>query len=238
MIAPNEIVIYDDDQNACKQLISLLRNFYSPNTTKIYGATKAAEALGRIGQQTDVIFIDIELEEHTSGITFAQMVRKNFPEINIVFITAHIKYCETIFSVSPVGFLVKPFRTEQIGMCLRNLKQPNRHKDFLTYTPTASQVIKLPLSDITYIEIRSRKCLCHNAAGEVIASIPQKLDWLEEQFPPYIVRCHYSFAVNLHYVTSIKRYSISLETGEQLPCSQSHYKAIRESFLHYLGELT
>lgn len=238
MITPKEIVIYDDDQNACKQLINLLRNFYSPNTTKIHGVTKAAEALRRIGQQTEAIFIDIELEEHTSGIAFAQMIRKNFPQINIVFITAHIKYCETIFSVSPVGFLVKPFRVEQIGMCLRNLKQPKRHKDYLTYTPTTGKVIKLPLADITYIEICDRKCICHNAAGAVIASIAQKLDQLEEQFPPYIIRCHHSFAVNLRYVTFIKRYSIALENGKELPCSQSRYKAVHEKFLHFLGELT
>lgn len=238
MITPKEIVIYDDDQNACKQLINLLRNFYSPNTTKIHSATKAAEALGRIGQQTEAVFIDIELEDHTSGITFAQMIRKNFPQINIVFITAHIKYCESIFSVSPVGFLVKPFRVEQIGMCLQNLKQPIRHKDYLTYTPTTGKVIKLPLTDITYIEISGRKCLCYNSAREVIASIAQKLDQLEEQFPPYMIRCHHSIAVNLRYVTSIKRYSISLANGKVLSCSQSHYKAVHEKFFRYLEELT
>lgn len=238
MVTPREIVIYDDDLNACKQLTNLLHNFYSPNTTKIHGVTKAAEALGRIGWQTTAVFIDIELEEHTSGIAFAQMIRENLPEINIVFITAHIKYCETIFSVSPVGFLVKPFRAEQVGMCLRNLKQPNRHKDFLTYTPTAGRVIKLPFVDITYIEICDRKCLCHNTAGEVTASIAQKLDQLEEQFPPYMIRCHHSFAVNLRYVTFIKRYSITLDNGKELPCSQSKYKDVHTKFLHYLGELT
>ena len=238
MVTPKEIVIYDDDISACRQLTHLLRNFLSPNTTKIHGVTKAADALSRISRQTEAVFIDIELEEHTSGIAFAQMIRKNFPDINIVFITAHIKYCETIFSVSPVGFLVKPFRAEQVGMCLRNLKQPNHHTDYLTYTPTVGRVMKLSFEDITYIEISDRKCLCRNTTGDTIASIAQKLDQLEEQFPPYMIRCHHSFAVNLRYVTFIKRYSITLDNGKELPCSQSKYKDVHTKFLHYLGELT
>lgn len=238
MITPKEVVIYDDDPMSGKQLTHVLRNFYPPNITKIHSVTKAADALGRIGRQTDAVFIDVELEEHTSGIVFAQMIRKKYPEINIVFITAHIKYCEAIFSVSPVGFLVKPFRTEQVGICIRNLKQPNHHKDYLTYTPTAGRIMKLSFQEIAYIEISDRKCLFHDAAGNVIASVAQKLDKLEEQFPPYIVRCHHSFAVNLRYVTFIKRYSIFLENGKELSCSQSRYKTVHENFLHYLGELT
>src|SRR5699024_4780890 len=61
----------------------------------------------------DIAFLDIEMPE-ISGVTLAREVKKEFPNIKIVFITAYDKYAVEAFEVQADDYIIKPFSDQRL----------------------------------------------------------------------------------------------------------------------------
>ncbi|GIN96048.1 hypothetical protein J6TS1_19180 [Siminovitchia terrae] len=66
-----------------------------------------------IKSQPDVVFLDIEMPE-ISGIDLAKGIKKAFPDIKIVFITACERYAVQAFDQYGYDYMLKPFDDERI----------------------------------------------------------------------------------------------------------------------------
>ena len=51
------------------------------------------------------------------------------------------------------------------------------------------------------------------------------------------IRIHQSYLVNMKHIISIKNYKTVLDNGEELPMSKAKFKAAKEAFIEYKGEL-
>lgn len=227
-------LIYDDDKTACESLYKLLSE--QTADTCIYIADNKKDAAELLKNNISVVFLDIELEHGQSGIGFARYIRKSYPKIKLIFITAHIKYCEDIFSANPSGFLVKPFTAEKISRTLSLLHSKDSGRDYIVMQNSKNSSVKIELDDISYIEAMSRKIIFYDGRGEIKYKFHNKISDLDDKLPDNFVRCHQSFLVNLDYAADIKRYSLTLSYGEVVPVSQGRFSSARNSFMRYLGE--
>ena len=227
-------LIYDDDIAACNELHSLLSE--QTKNICIYIADNKQEATELLKNNISVVFLDIELENRQNGIGFARYIRKSYPQIKLIFITAHIKYCEDIFSADPSGFLVKPFTPEKISRTLKLLRSSDSKRDFIVMQSSKNTSVKIKLNDISYIEAMSRKLIFYDSIGEIKYKFSNKMSDLDDMLPENFVRCHQSFFVNLDYAADIKRYSLTLTYGKVVPVSQIRFGKTRDSFIKYLGD--
>jgi len=229
-------VICDDNQEAAEILEGLIMK-YSDTKVSVKCSSDIKTANAIISDETDVLFMDIVLAE-ANGIDFASTIKERFPHLRIVFITAFTEYCEKIFKAQPIGFLVKPFKDSSVCDVLSLIKKSFRSSDaFLTIRTTKSSTEQIDLGSVIYIENHGRIQYFYGENGTVISEIRSRLSEIEKQLPYYIIRCHYSYCVNLKYVMNIQRFSFTLTDGREIPISQSRFIRSRDKYYHYLGDM-
>lgn len=231
------ILIYDDNIEHCLELKMILHDQLGTECTNIDTAVSYAEAQKLLSVNTyDIFFIDIELDNRKSGIDFTIEFQKKYPNVSIVYITAHIKYCQEIFLTSPTAFLLKPFTHEGVSRTLRIIKQKRSKKDYLIIHTNKNTVQKICFDDIAYIENISRKLVFFNKTYEPAYEFYGiKISEIEPQFPDYFLRCHHSICINLDIVESIKRYQFTLKGDKQISISQSKFKSVKQAYVDFLG---
>ena len=231
------ILIYDDDLNACVILRDLLHKEPFTQNNEILIATCLQQAEFHIKKGIDILFQDIELTNNENGIKFAKDMKEANPDLYVVFITAHIKYCEEIFEASPVGFILKPFTQEKVHRVLHILQISMKKNDYLRISNSKDNIIRIPLNEVAYIENQGRKIYVyglHKAIIHIVGGI--KLSNIVEQLPDYFIRCHHSYCVNLNMVREIKRYQFTLDSNIFVPISQSQFIFAKETFVNFMGD--
>lgn len=234
----NNCLIYDDNKFFCEELKQLLCKNINDKNVLIYTAVNKTQAYDALKNKIAVLFIDIELENRENGIEFAQLAKKIYPDIKIVFITAYQKYCEEIFfATDPVGFLVKPFTSEKVEKIICKLKKLkiNEHDDFIFISITKSNTRKIPLKNVAYIESVHRQLFLKDISGKELYSFKVKISDIENQLPSYFLRCHNSICVDMNFICDIHRYYFTLKNERQLPISQRRFKESNDRFIKFLG---
>ena len=91
---------------------------------RCYGFQRSSEALKfAASHDIDVAFLDIELFD-SDGITLANKLRERFPQINIVYLTAHPEYAMDAHGSFCSGYLLKPLTPNKIREQVAHLRFP------------------------------------------------------------------------------------------------------------------
>lgn len=228
-------LICDDSPQDAAALADLLRQ--TAGDCEIRTALTAEEAQSvSEGQPFSALFLDIELDG-SSGISFAQAYAKAFPQTALVFYTAHIRYCEEIFTAAPDALLIKPLTAERVRGVLDILEKKQPQKGYLMLAAGKNTARRIPLEEIAYIEIIRRRLTVFDTGGRAIAECyGRKLSEIAPQLGSEFVCCHQSIYVNMRHVAAIRRYMLVLRSGQELPISQSKFRTVREQWGEYLGE--
>lgn len=181
------------------------------------------EAIERLEEETpDLILLDVNLGGRKDGIDLAAVINENY-QIPFIFTTSYTDgpTIERAKKVNPIGYLVKPFKQEQLYTTIEmamfaiaqkpQVEQPSEKeseseglviKDAL-FIKDKYRYTKLPLNEIlwlkaegNYIEIHlhDRKELIRNSLTQ----------FLEKLSKPSFFRTHKSYAVNLNFLTRVE----------------------------------
>ncbi|MGD8922135.1 MAG: response regulator [Candidatus Zixiibacteriota bacterium] len=114
------ILVVDDDP----QLLELLTETLEAIGYRVSAAPGGLEAMQRISEETfDLIITDVKMPD-VDGLQLYRKVKRHHPEMPILFITG-VASRETLGSVTPDGFLAKPFRIGHIeGLIEDALSRP------------------------------------------------------------------------------------------------------------------
>ena len=232
------ILIYDDDPIACSDLKELLMKVPFLEKSEIYTALCHSEAESHMNRGIDILFQDIELKDDENGIKFAKDMKAADSGLYVIFITAHIKYCEEVFEASPIGFILKPFSAEKVKRVIGILRRSMKRTDYLSISNSKDNIIRIPLNEVAYLENQNRKVCVYGSQNAVIHTIGgMKLSDIAGQLPEYFIRCHHSFCVNLNMVRKIQRYHFTLCCGNTVPVSQKQFVSTREAFINFMGDM-
>lgn len=86
--------------------------------------TEPYEAL-EVLEDTDVVFLDIEMGE-VSGLDFAEEILRRNAGVEIVFVTAYSQYAVDAFEVNAVDYLLKPVSQERARKALEKVRSRRR----------------------------------------------------------------------------------------------------------------
>lgn len=118
MVLPKNIVVVEDEMMAQRYLKDILGNLGIESVETFTNAKDALEWLGLA--KCDMLLADINLKGNIDGIQMAKKVLAKY-NIPIIFITAYSD-SDTLndaLSVSPFGYIVKPFSQSDIELQLK-----------------------------------------------------------------------------------------------------------------------
>ena len=196
--------------------------------------------LGEAVTKYRIVFLDINMEG-TNGIETVKEIRKRTSELYVIFVTAFITYAIEGYKYDVVRYLLKGndnfegLLTECIDAILNkiNFQVEVREFDFVEGKKNVN------LEKIYYIESNLHKVVCWIKEESLERfSLYEKLNRIEEKIKNQkFIRIHQSYLVNMKHIISIKNYKTVLDNGEELPMSKAKFKAAKEAFIEYKGEL-
>lgn len=108
-----QILIVEDDSLVAHDLKEILEE----EGYEAYIALRPGKALELLEESSpDLVILDINLEDHISGITLAEHIQSRYSGLPYIFLTANSdkKTLEKVKTTFPAGFVAKPFHKAQI----------------------------------------------------------------------------------------------------------------------------
>ncbi|MBE5923649.1 MAG: response regulator [Lachnospiraceae bacterium] len=112
----------DDNINTAEQIVKIMTEI--DPTGEHVAFSDVENALVDIKDKLpDVAWLDIEMPG-ISGLELAAKIKNISPKTNIIFVTGHEKFAYQSFKLHASGFILKPFKKEDVIRELDNLRNP------------------------------------------------------------------------------------------------------------------
>ena len=184
--------------------------------------------------------LDVRLAQGENGIALGQKLLALQPECQIIFLTAFVAYCQDVYDVDHIAFVLKEDMETRLPVavaraCARLAAPPPA-------PPQGGRLIlgapggatQLPVREIIYLERRVRTTWVHTLRGETATS--EKLEALLARLDPdAFCQVHKSFAVHWPMVEQYGKATIRLQNGAQVPISRRYAARVRQGFLRYVA---
>jgi DNA-binding LytR/AlgR family response regulator len=197
------------------------------------------EAIERLEAETpDLILLDVNLGGRKDGIDLAEAINEKY-QIPFIFTTSYTDglTIERAKRVNPIGYLVKPFKQEQLYTTIEMAmfaiaKQPKEAHDNeqesdgliikgALFIKDKYRYTKLPLNEILWLKAEGNyvEIHLHDRKELIRNSLTQFLDKLNKN---NFFRTHKSYAVNLDFLTRVEPTEIFiLDTA--IPITKSYH---------------
>lgn len=242
------IGIVDDEQEARARLREEIQRFASEyhREFEVCEFDCAASYLSAEAGPCDILYLDIDMPQMT-GMELAEKIRETDHEVILIFCTNLEQFALNGYSVSALGFMVKPVQWYSFHMYLdRALKVYDRRMHRAEHTEMRRIAVKdgsvsrfIDVADISYVEVRQHYLLYHirgEKAGEdaVIRTRGSMQDAAGLLSPHGFARCGASFLVNLSRITAVNRMEVYIGP-EALPIGRTYKDSFTREFSKYLA---
>jgi two-component system LytT family response regulator len=232
------ILLCDDDPVVLQQMERLLKKYFQkmgikpPQIVSYLSGEKLLES----HDTGEIAFLDVEMPG-ISGIYTGERLKKVNPRIKIFILTSYMDYLDEAMKFHVFRYLSKPVDEKRL---FRNMKEALYQIEMETEPisiETKNGVIIRQAEDIIYIETdhRKTKIITVDQVHETVQTIR---DWKSLLQIGCFFQTHRSFIVNMRYVTSFAKDTVTL-TG---PGGQAYtayltkrnYSLFKNAFYLYL----
>ncbi len=221
-----KIAVCDDEQSFINIMVKLIKKTFSDNIEILDTYTRPIVLLNS-GKSYDLLFLDIDMPG-LNGIKLARHYDKS--NTSIIFVTnKEALVFEAYNSTDSVGFIRKGRLTEDFESVIKRFNRNNQLMHFLTVTIN-SQIYKIRLSDIIYIEKMVNSIIIHTT--DKTYTQRNTLAEMEEKLHSHgFIRVHAGYIVNLDHILQISSNEITLSHSELVPVSRNRLKYVKTEFL-------
>lgn len=230
------IAICDDNQIFLNHLADTVEKLIKVEHN-IFKFSNANELLNRIedysSETVDIVITDIEMPG-LDGVNMAKELKNIQPRIQFIFVTNYTEYIQEVFAVNPVYYILKPVDENKLAEALQKATNQLLDSDKRCFNVTSkNKIVRIRFDDIKYVESYSRKIIVHETRRNT--ELLMKLDDFEKELPPYFLRIHKSYSVNMNMIRSINNNRIELFSGEVIPVAKAKYPEIKKDILAFLS---
>lgn len=196
--------------------------------------SSAEQLLCQVKPDTDLVFLDIRMES-MDGMRAAHLLRGQYPDLCIIFLTSMVSYALEGYRVHAFGFIQKPLAYAQFRLQMAdvlNMLRSRRRESIalkigfdtynidpraLVYAEVQNHSIKLQLTD--------RQLNYYGTISDLERVLPCAM----------FSRCHKSFLVNLYRVKHVAQADIYMDNSDVLPLSKRRRREFLEALTSCLG---
>jgi len=167
--------------------------------------------------QFNIIFLDIQMDG-ISGLEAGHEIRKEDKKVIIIFITSLQQYVFQSFKIEAFDYIVKPIDNDIVKTVLNRAISKYKEQHYLIHFKWLDNAYALDVSDIVYLEGYNRRITFVTKEREYYSI--GKLKEYESTLLLYgFFRCHQGFIVNMNYIKSIEKKSITTVFGHTIEMS-------------------
>ncbi len=239
-----EIFVVEDNRIAAEELVLTLEDLGHHVIGKAHAAAQALELLK--SRPPQVALLDIDLGKGPDGVSIAQVLREELPQVAIIFITAFSDEgtLERVRPTFPDGYLVKPWEEDDLRVVLdivgfRVLSQHGQARTDTNAAPGSGETDdhlfvrkhdgyeRIYKHSIRWIQARGAYADIHTTDGRFTVSVPLRVMLERLGDDAQFVRVHRSYAVNISAIERFESETLLID-GEEIPVSKANRAALRE----------
>lgn len=230
-----EIAICDDEPVMRKEVSRHFSDYMEKRQDAAYHirSFESGKQLLACGQEFDLIFLDIQMEE-PDGMETAEKLRQKGCLSRLVFVTVLKECVFDAFEVEASGYLMKPLDPRHfirtMDRVFRQIR-PKPKERLLVRRGGQSQVVLL--SESVYCEVQGRKIYIHQENGKVI-DYYDRMENLKRCVDGRFFQCHRSYLVNLDYVRGCETGQVLLPEGQKIPVSRLRERELTQALLRHM----
>ena len=153
-------------------------------------------------------------------------------ETRIIFLTSHVEEMPNGYKVRAFRFLTKPIDTKHFEEALFSaISDMERDKRFEVTDEDGEHITRA--SEIYYLEARQRSTSISTKdrfarSSLTIEEMKEELDKIQFYSP------HKSYIVNMDYIQSFEKSTVTLKNGEKVKVSRLKMNEFKEKFYEYM----
>ena len=218
------IAIIDDEKKECEHLSKLIRRYEHETGEQMNIAyfSDVLRFLETYRGDYNAVFMDVDMPL-MDGMTAAKKLRALDSSTALIFVTKMAQYAVKGYEVRALDYIVKPVSYQDFYMKFRRIAETvrkNSGRD-IVIRKGKSEVVKVDVSAIRWIEVSGHKCLIHLAEKDI--ECYSSLGKLKERLGDSFLQCNSYCLVNPSYIT--KAAGLSVWIGrEEIPVSHPKKK--------------
>lgn len=234
------VVICDDEKYFTDALAQQIRDYAALNDFKLEIQTfhSAKALLSSDMSDCDALFLDIDMTEIT-GLEAARIIRMNYPDLILVFITGWIEYAPAGYRVNAFRYLLKKNLSEELPVCLDEIRAKMFENEAMVTVQTRERTLEIAIKNILYVEGTSHRSvylhLVHKQ--EAIECVGKLADYEALLSGSGFLRLQKSYLANMEHIVKIRNYIATLRDGTELKVSERQYAGVKKQFLMWKGRI-
>lgn len=234
------IVICDDNEKFVAELESKIRREAALKDVifqvKTFNSSK--ELLASDLSDCDVLFLDIDMP-NINGLEAARMIRMNYPDLILVFITGWIEYAPAGYRVNAFRYLLKKNLSEELPVCLDEVQAKMFENAAMVTIQTRERTLEIAIKNILYLEGTSHRSVYLHLAKEqkAIECVGKLADYEALLSGSGFLRLQKSYLANMEHIVKIRNYLAFMRDGTELKVSERQYAEIKKQFLMWKGRI-
>lgn len=181
----------------------------------------------------DILFLDIQMA-HLDGMETARRIRRQDPDVAVVFITSLARYAIQGYEVDASDFILKPLEYDRFQVRMDRLTaRLSRRQGAFVVLPLAEQKIRVAAEDILYAEVVDHDLQVVTTKQRYLMRCTlQEMERMVEG--QGFSRCNRCYLVNLRRVSGVEKDAVRM--GEYtLPISRPRKKQFLRELSDCLG---
>lgn len=226
MLQKGKIVIIDDDLEDAALLKDKLK-LYLDDEVYIFDFFNSEFLKTEV---IDLLFLDIELNDHVNGIDEAVKIRdeQNY-KMNIVFVSRFNGLVHNSMPAMPIYFI----RKEKLDKDLKTAFETLERNHFRIRQSIQTRARQVCLDDVMYIESLRNDILIYVADGSVTKERSTLNNYEKELSNKYFIRCHNSYIVNIKYIRNKINDTLIMKNGIRIKITEKYLKSFNEFYRNY-----
>lgn len=232
-----KIAICDDSNIDANQLKSVCASCALPDKMEFYVYPSGQNLLSELAiRHFDIIFLDIDMPK-SNGIEIGKAIRQEKENTIIIFCTSYPQYAIEAYDCEAFHYILKPCTRERIqDVLLRAINKLGLIRKYHSIK-VQNKTIKIPISEIYYIEY-CQKHIIYHLADRPVETTGRFSDIADELKKFGFYRIHQGYIINFEKVRDFKGYYAVLDNGQDVPISVRKKTEVLLAYAKYVEKLT
>ena len=227
-----KIAICDDERQIIEDYSKIINTYlFEKNIVCTVDSFSDGNSFLQLYSEYDLVFLDYDLPD-INGMDIAKTIRSNDGRIMIVFLTAYAEHVYDSFEVDTFRYLVKPVSNRKIYEALDKFIEIYNHNRKISI-PTNTAVTFVDTDEVIYIEAAKKHTKVKTTGNEYIANKAIS-SYQTEITNPHFFRTHRGYIVNMRYISTVEKNTITLTNGEIVLLSSKCRDEFNKSYMNYL----
>lgn len=184
-------------------------------------------------QHYDLIFLDI-IMPILSGIETCAEIRKENRGVQIVFLSVSPEFGVDAFRVRANHYMLKPVRQEALFAYMDEyLSETGSSQQFIV-AKTATMLRKVPFDAIRHLEAQNKQILIFTDSDDILTVTTPLNQLARELTDPRFYQCHRSYIVNMNFINSYTKSTVTMQSGHTIPISRNCSKEFHDAYFAFL----